>query len=220
LNLFQIHLNISHWTSLQSRLLLPVESQRKNGRIGSTLSIKYQPSSPLSGIISHLTTECCGNVHDRDVVHVTASSIYQSSSCLHCLLKGTIEMTDSNYFASNHEPNSWLCYDFKIRWFVPIITQFDPAHIHVGLDINWFHGWLRHQMTTKNKQRLIDMRTIVHCYQPRDRFQSQNCASSVDIFDFARLAKHQAATVIISWLHHLRFLDTSRRVNYEEPSES
>jgi hypothetical protein len=133
------YVTISHWTSLQSRLLLPVESQRKNDRIGPILSIKYQPSLPLSGIISHLTTECCGNVHDRDVVHVTASSIYQNSSYPNCLLKGATEMTDSNYFASKNEPNSWLCYDFKDSLVRPN---------HYSIRSGTHSGWIGHQLVS------------------------------------------------------------------------
>jgi hypothetical protein len=107
------YFTISHWTSLQFQFLLPVESHGKNDCIGPTLSIEYRASSPLLGIIAHLTKACGGDVHDRGVVHVTASSIYAHSSCPNCSLTGATEMTDSNCFGSHNQPNSWLCSDFK-----------------------------------------------------------------------------------------------------------
>lgn len=66
----------------------------------------------FEGIISHLSKECGGNVHDKNVVEITASSIYMNKY----LAKYASYFNDNNHlFFSDNNENSWLLYDFKNR---------------------------------------------------------------------------------------------------------
>ena len=81
-------------------------------------------SDPLDGIIAHLTRKCGGNVHEKGIVTVTASS---------CLGDGAkpenaVDLKSDLYFCSKDLPNSWICYDFGGRRVTPTsysIRSFD-----------------------------------------------------------------------------------------------
>lgn len=84
------------------------------------LRCDYDSKSPnnLKGIIHYLTKECGGNVHEKHVVEVTASSTLNNDS--NFSPKNAVDLEDSNrYFASNNSQNSWLKYDFKDKKIVP-----------------------------------------------------------------------------------------------------
>jgi hypothetical protein len=55
-------LNLALFRRLRSRLIRPAKTKRM-----------FVPSSPLNGIIAHLTESCGGNVHDHNIVTVTCS---------------------------------------------------------------------------------------------------------------------------------------------------
>ena len=71
-------------------------------------AVTVVPTDPLNGIIAHLTRECGGNVHEKKVVEVTASSC-----CDH--VKNAVEFGTNSKFSTVVEPNSWIRYDFKER---------------------------------------------------------------------------------------------------------
>ena len=72
------------------------------------MEIVYDAAKPLEGIITHLTRQCGGNVQEKGVVEVRASSCMSS-------WKPENAVTDDRdlRFASKSEPNSWICYTFK-----------------------------------------------------------------------------------------------------------
>jgi hypothetical protein len=41
----------------------------------------FAPTSLLLGIILHLSERCGGNVHDRQLVTITANRLYNDNSC-------------------------------------------------------------------------------------------------------------------------------------------
>ena len=67
-------------------------------------------SKHLDGIIARMTEVYGGNVHDKGVVEVTASSVLDSARTLP---KNAVDFKTFSCFVSEKEPNSWLCYDFK-----------------------------------------------------------------------------------------------------------
>ena len=78
----------------------------------------YDSSKPLAGVIAHLTQECGGNVHDKGVVEVTASSCWDTKH----QAKNVVDFGDvqaNSYFYSLNEPNQWICCDFKSRFVAP-----------------------------------------------------------------------------------------------------
>jgi hypothetical protein len=108
-----------HWESLRGRLLLPVSPTCANLRSavppppsGPTVeTFPFRPSSPLDGIISHLTAKFGGNVHDRGVVHITANRVlsnHPNYAAKHVADLGT----DSNFYSAN-DANQSICFDFK-----------------------------------------------------------------------------------------------------------
>lgn len=70
-------------------------------------------SNKLDGIIAHLTQRFGGNVHDKGIVHVTASSAQR--------LSAPKWLVDPSYheFRSHERPNSWICLEFKERRVIP-----------------------------------------------------------------------------------------------------
>ena len=67
----------------------------------------YNKAKPLNGIIAHLTRECGGNVHEKGVVEVTASSRLLGEA------KNAVDLGTRTEFSSKDQPNSWIRYDFK-----------------------------------------------------------------------------------------------------------
>jgi hypothetical protein len=67
------------------------------------------PESAWSGLISHLTKLCCGNVHAKGLVAISCSS------------KGFNQCWDvvnydwNSYWDTSDSPNGWIQFDFKDR---------------------------------------------------------------------------------------------------------
>ena len=102
------------WTRICGRLIL--ETRLKNPRNVGPPGVKfvYDSSKPLDGIIAHLTREFGGNVHDKGIVNVTASSVLGSYEP-----KDAVDLEGDKEFASEDKENSWICYDFKDRRVTP-----------------------------------------------------------------------------------------------------
>ena len=66
----------------------------------------------LNGIIAFLTRECGGNVHDKGVVNVTASSCLSGVASL---AHQGVDLLSDSVFHTDNVPGSWCCYDFKER---------------------------------------------------------------------------------------------------------
>ena len=73
----------------------------------------YDSSKPLDGVIAYLTRECGGNVHDKGIVNVTASSLNPHVNSSEYQLKNVVDMGTNTRYWSNNEKNTWICYDFN-----------------------------------------------------------------------------------------------------------
>jgi hypothetical protein len=114
------YFTISHWQSLQTRLILPISHQYFNDR--ATIqrpSFQCSPSSssPLSGIIAHLTSKFGGNVHDRNVVNITANRVVGDSPSY--APRNVADLGGDSLFHSVNEPNQSICFDFKKMKVIP-----------------------------------------------------------------------------------------------------
>jgi hypothetical protein len=58
-----------------------------------------------------LTSQYGGNVSDRGIVNLSGSTTIGSSTSA----KNAVDLLSNSFFHSPHEPNQWLCYDFKNR---------------------------------------------------------------------------------------------------------
>jgi hypothetical protein len=83
---------------------------------------------PLDGIIAFLTRKFGGNVHDKHIVSITASSQWSAGArdSGHYAAKNAADLKLDKGFRSGvqivpvpGEPNNWLCYDFKERKIIP-----------------------------------------------------------------------------------------------------
>ena len=72
----------------------------------------------FDGVIAYLTSECRGNVHDRGIVNITASSVYNNDACYHP--KHVADLNSWSIFESANEEDAWVCYDFKERRVIPV----------------------------------------------------------------------------------------------------
>jgi hypothetical protein len=121
---------------------------------------KRKKFSVPDGIIAHLTRQCSGNVHDRQVLEVTSGSFEKETQGANAhsgasfsdpsnAAKNAVDLEAGSLFASAyrqrdekipHTRNNWLCYDFKERRIV-------PTHYAIrtnGGDPGWSHlkSWL------------------------------------------------------------------------------
>ena len=97
----------------------------------------YNDAKPLDGIIAHLTRECGGNVHEKGVVKVTASS------CL-CGIGGkpanAVDLNSDSEFWSEEWPNQWIRYDFNGRRVTP--TSYSIRSMDDGPDSEHPMSWV------------------------------------------------------------------------------
>jgi hypothetical protein len=64
----------------------------------------------MNGIVANLTARFSGNVHDKGVGKITASSFADSGTDP----QFAADLTNrSSYFCSKNEPDQWICFDFK-----------------------------------------------------------------------------------------------------------
>jgi hypothetical protein len=98
------------WESICRRLRLEVVDRHLNEKRFGGKNCEYfefKKGGEFSGILSHLTTKCGGNVHEKGAVNITSSG-GQGNKCWQVADHGW-----NNYWISQNIPNSWICFDFK-----------------------------------------------------------------------------------------------------------
>ena len=70
-------------------------------------SAAYNEDRQFDGIISHLASECGGNVHQKRVVNVTSSGDKQ------CNCYSIVDDQPRDFWYSTNQENSWVMFDFK-----------------------------------------------------------------------------------------------------------
>jgi hypothetical protein len=131
------YFTLSHWISLQSRLLLPVESKSSNDRL-MTRCLSFQPSPPLLGIIAHLTSQFGGNVHDRGVVLITTNRTADDHPVY--AAKNVADLGNDSFFHSANKSNQWICFDFKTMKIRP--THYSVRTHGGGPDFHHLKNWV------------------------------------------------------------------------------
>jgi hypothetical protein len=106
-------------------LFLPVHSTPPNDRFAiQSISYPLNLSSPLEGIISRLTRECGGNVHDQNPVKVTVVSSFTPSRPA----KNVVDLLRGSIFASGDSPHGWIRFDFMTSRITPTHHLVRSAH--------------------------------------------------------------------------------------------
>ena len=88
------------------------------------ITLVYDSLRPLEGVIAYLTGKYGGNVQEKGVVEVTASTF-----CF-CKPKNAAELGTDSCFFSKDDPDSWLCYDFKEWRVTPTSYSIRTANWH------------------------------------------------------------------------------------------
>jgi hypothetical protein len=85
----------------------------------------------LSGIISHSTAKCGGDVHDLGVVEITANSVFGTN-----YPRNIVDLDhSSSCFYSEDEPGQWICLDFKT-------LRIEPTHYTIRVsDDDYLKSW-------------------------------------------------------------------------------
>ena len=101
-NNFDINDINSHiWKNIRQRLEQDISHQ----------DISTDPIEHQNHILKYLSEKFEGNVHTKNVVEITASSIGDNN----LPVENIIEEDDDKYFCTDNEPDSWIKFDFKER---------------------------------------------------------------------------------------------------------
>ena len=104
----------------------------------------------FSGIMSHLSKECGGNVHEKGVMNITASG-ESSGSCY--------QVTDYGWrcnFWTDAKESSWICFDFKDR-----TVELTSYSLKMNTDLNYrLLHWIIEGSTDGSKWEAIDERNV------------------------------------------------------------
>jgi hypothetical protein len=109
--------------------------------------------SPFEGIIAHLTREIGGNVADRGIVEITASSVWDDRYNA----KYVADLTDVGHiFNSKNEGNQWIEWNFKN-------AEIEPTHYSIrthSRDSGKAHlqNWVLEGRIGDEKWRVLDER--------------------------------------------------------------
>jgi hypothetical protein len=107
----------------------------------------------LDGIIASLTRRFGGNVHDRGIVTISASSLLVSGYSG----RNAADLNSDSLFSSSNNADSWLCYDFMARRVK--LTHYSMRSAWDDFPKSWvlegsFNGtsWMQldHRMNTNN----------------------------------------------------------------------
>jgi hypothetical protein len=106
--------------------------------------------SPFDGIVSYLTSQHGGNVHDRGIVSISSASGSTP--------KNAADLTDTqSYFCSNNVSGQWLMYDFKNLRIKP--TDYSNRSDHSS-QVNGIHlkSWVMEGSSDGSAREEIDRR--------------------------------------------------------------
>jgi hypothetical protein len=110
----------------------------------------FAPNSPLDGIISYLTRKYQGNVHDLDIVRISASSIEGGT------LQSLVNLNIPCDFYTYDMENSWICYDFKTMRIS--ITHYSIRN-RSGYDSGFPRNWILEGSIDGSQWVLLDQQT-------------------------------------------------------------
>lgn len=140
----------------------------------------------FSGIIHHLTETCGGNVHEKGIVEVTASS---TNSKFYPKFAVDLDNLD-NYFHSESQQNSWLKYDFKQKKIHP--TKYSIRSRHWGRGHEHLKNWVIEGSNSGGDDDwvILDRRNDVTCLDDRYAkavFVIQKKLSDTEFYRYIRL---------------------------------
>jgi exonuclease VII small subunit len=97
-------------SALSSAVKLAAVSPAALQKPQTKIDCPIQKGKPLDGVISHLTKESGGKVHDNGIVTITSKSV--SSDHPECSSGKCADVTGGSEFESEDEAGQWICWDF------------------------------------------------------------------------------------------------------------
>jgi hypothetical protein len=74
------------------------------------IDFPLQEAKSLDGIISYLTHEHDGPVHDKGIVTVTSKSVWQDEPFF--AVRNVVDLSSDACFSSDYSAGEWICWDF------------------------------------------------------------------------------------------------------------
>ena len=121
------NINVGLWNRISRRLICETKPSEQNPhkcrnragkKVKSGREFTYHDSR-LEGIIAYLTYEYDGNVHEKGVVRVSASSAWDDGEGWYSRPEFAADLGKGLGFRSADEEGNWICYDFKDRRVIP-----------------------------------------------------------------------------------------------------
>jgi hypothetical protein len=167
------------WVSLCRRLLLFVPSIQLPESRFYVKDFSFDSLQPFRGMISHLSSECGGNVHTNGIVSVTASSNHYNAC------HQVVDYDWTSYWNSRSEPNSWIQFDFKNRRILPtryaIKSDNESGHHLLKWSVDGSNdGTMWTNLDRRETNDLNGNRTV-------KSYECQSLESSYPFFRFVRL---------------------------------
>jgi hypothetical protein len=94
---------------------------------------RLNPALPLEGIISSLTRQHGGHVHDRGIVTITSLSVCSDDDRFHP--RNAANLNAPGGFCSKSEAGQWICWDFKEMRIRP--THYSIQHLKRPIPKTW-----------------------------------------------------------------------------------
>lgn len=192
------HNEISHelWSKIVNRIVhkeeqsSPLKKRYTKTTSNKTTSQQFlfdgEASHKLEGIIRHLTRQINGNVHEKGIINVKASSEYDNNR----LAKNVVDLDNkSTMLRTKDEENSWLMYDFKEKKVRPTHYSITSKPFGPG-DFHPVHWVIEGSNTNSNDWKILDTRngiTSLNSCSVTETFEIQERLKSDEFYQFLRI---------------------------------
>ena len=100
-------MTFTFWTNLCNFITGDKIQSNNNDEQGLKIEFNGDTNNRFCGIINYLSKRSGGNVCDKGIVDVTASTINYNQP------KNVVDLASDAFFQTKNQPNQWLKYDFK-----------------------------------------------------------------------------------------------------------
>ncbi|KAK8839050.1 hypothetical protein M9Y10_032516 [Tritrichomonas musculus] len=146
------YLSRGTWQSICERLAGVCETPGESERyILKYEEFPHKEGEEFKGIMRHLTDETGGNIHDNGTIEITSNSVYSNY-----YPRNIVDFQSSNYYETNDQENSEICFDFKDREIQ--ITSYSLKTYNYGQSGNHLKSWVVEVSNDNQKWDEIDKR--------------------------------------------------------------